>query len=154
MTSHIRRSAVSRRRLSCRNNTVVISYTSSIQGVTASQLHGFFEGWPNPPSPEEHLKLMRSSYRVVIARINGGLVVGFVTAISDGVLNAHIPLLEVLPEFRQQGVGTELMRRMLGHLDSLYAVDLMYDPDLQPFYDRLDFTESTGMIIRRLRNPI
>ena len=128
-----------------------ITYTSSVDGVTADQLRGFFVGWPNPPSPERHLELLRTSFRVVLAQVDGGQVVGFVTAISDGVLTAHIPLLEVLPEFQRQGVGTELMERILAHLDGLDAVDLICDAPLQPFYERLGFTEASGMIIRRAR---
>ena len=66
-------------------------------------LEGFFVDWPNPPSTETHLKLLSNSYKVVIAidpTINK--VVGFITAISDGVLSAYIPLLEVLPAHLQQ----------------------------------------------------
>ena len=40
----------------------------------------------------------------MLARDDAGRVVGFVTAISDGVLSAYIPLLEVLPEY--QGAGS------------------------------------------------
>jgi hypothetical protein len=32
-------------------------------------------------------------------------VVGFITAISDGVLTAYVPFLEVLPAHRRQGVA-------------------------------------------------
>jgi ribosomal protein S18 acetylase RimI-like enzyme len=129
----------------------VIRYTSSIQNVTVDQLSGFFVGWPDPPTPDEHLELLHSSYRVVLARIDGGRVIGYATAISDGVLNAHIPLLEVLPEFQRLGVGTELMRQMLVHLNSFYAIDLICDSVHKTFYERLDFAEATGMIIRRTR---
>ncbi len=131
--------------------TEVITYTSSIQAVTADQLRGFFVGWPAPPTPEDHLRLLRSSYRVALAQIDGGRVIGFVTAISDGVMNAHIPLLEVLTAYQGQGVGTELMKHILKQLDSLYAVDLICDLDLKAFYGRLGFGEATGMIIRRVR---
>lgn len=129
----------------------MIRYTSSIQNVTVDQLSGFFVGWPDPPTPDEHLELLHSSYRVVLARIDGGRVIGYATAISDGVLNAHIPLLEVLPEFQRLGVGTELMRQMLVHLNSFYAIDLICDSVHKTFYERLDFAEATGMIIRRTR---
>ena len=36
---------------------------------------------------------------------NTNQVVGFVTAISDGVLSAYIPFLEVLPEYKSIGIG-------------------------------------------------
>ena len=33
----------------------MISYSESIDGVSASDLSGFFVGWPNPPAPAMHL---------------------------------------------------------------------------------------------------
>jgi len=45
--------------------------------------------------------------------LDGNAVTGFVTAISDGVISAFIPLLEVLPEDQHQRIGTELVCRSL-----------------------------------------
>lgn len=56
------------------------------------------------------------------------------TAITDGVLAAFIPSLEVLPAYRGRGIGTELMRRMLTELARYPDVDLSCDAELQPFY--------------------
>jgi len=64
-------------------------------------------------------------------------VVGFVTAVGDGVLAAFIPLLEVLPAYRGRGIGAELVRRVLARLSSRYSIDLVCDPDLVPYYERL-----------------
>jgi ribosomal protein S18 acetylase RimI-like enzyme len=129
---------------------VPIEYTSSLDSVEPQHLQGFFEGWPSPPSPERHLDLLRGSYRIVLARELGSpRIVGFVNAISDGVLFAFIPLLEVLPSCRGRGIGSELIRRLLDELDDFYAVDLMCDPELQPFYDRFGMHRAVGMVIRR-----
>jgi GNAT superfamily N-acetyltransferase len=129
---------------------VPIEYTTSTEGVAPEHLEGFFEGWPKPPSLERHLEILRGSYRVVLAREQGSpAVVGFVTAISDGVLTAFVPLLEVLPGHRGCGIGTELVQRLFAELESFYAVDLMCDPELQPFYERLGMHRAVGMITRR-----
>ena len=129
---------------------VPIEYTTSLEGVAAEHLAGFFAGWPKPPSPGRHLEILRGSYRVVLARKQGSPdILGFVTAISDGVLTAFVPLLEVLPEHRGRGIGTELVRRLFAELEPLYAVDLMCDPELRPFYERLGMQRSVGMAIRR-----
>jgi len=79
----------------------------------------------------------------------GGLVLGFVTAISDGVLSAFIPLLEVLPERQGQGIGSELVRRILAELEDFYMVDLVCDPELEPFYRRFEMILLSSMGIRR-----
>ena len=75
-------------------------------------------------------------------------VIGFVTAISDGVLSAYVPLLEVLPSHQKRGIGHELMRRMLEMLDGLYMIDLLCDNDLQPFYEKVGMQRSQGMMVR------
>ena len=45
----------------------MIRYLYSAEGITADQLPGFFEGWPNPPSPETHLRLLTKSDEVILA---------------------------------------------------------------------------------------
>ncbi len=130
----------------------MIWYTDSTEGIAPADLTGFFAGWPNPPSPATHLRLLRGSHAVVLARDgepgHDGRVVGFITAVADGVLAAYIPLLEVLPEYQQQGIGGELMRRMLDRLSDYYMVDLLCDTDLQPYYERFGMRRATGMFAR------
>jgi GNAT superfamily N-acetyltransferase len=129
----------------------MIEYTESVEGLSPGQLDGFFvgAGWPAYPSPETHLRLLQSSDHVVLAiDRDAGIVVGLVTAISDGVLCAYIPLLEVRVRYQGRGVGTELMRRMLVRLGDYYMVDLLCDADLRPFYERLGMRPATGMMLR------
>jgi ribosomal protein S18 acetylase RimI-like enzyme len=127
----------------------MILYTESAAGITPGRLQGFFVGWPNPPSPATHRRLLEGSAAVVLALDGeGGPVVGFVTAITDGVLSAFIPYLEVLPAYQGRGIGTELMRRMLARLQHLHAIDLICDATLQPFYTRLGMRPTGGMVVR------
>ena len=128
----------------------MITYKYSIDGIEPRQVEGFFVGWPNPPSPETHLRILKNSTEAVLAIDDDtDAVVGFVTAVSDGVLAAYIPLLEVLPAYKGRGIGQELMRRMLDRLKTVYMVDLMFYTKLQPFYERFGMTPATGMMIRR-----
>jgi GNAT superfamily N-acetyltransferase len=108
----------------------MIQYQTSLEDVRADQLEGFFVGWPNPPTPTTHLEILKRASFVVLA-LNGSSVVGFVTAISDRILCAYIPLLEVLPAHQHQGIGSELMRRMLEILHEIYMIDLLCDPARQ-----------------------
>jgi len=127
----------------------MISYTDDPTGVTADQLHGFFVGWPNPPTPGAHLRLLHGSGLVELAiHEDTGQVVGFATAITDGVLSAYIPLLEVLPEHQERGIASELVRRLLKRLDHLYMIDLLCDAERQPFYEKLGMRPAGGMMIR------
>jgi len=127
----------------------MIRYLDSAEGIHASDLQGFFVDWPSAPSPDRHLELLRNSDEVMLAVDDEtGTVVGFVTAITDGVLAAYVPLLEVLPEHHGRGIGRELMTRILARLGDYYMVDLVCEPDLQPFYERLGMRPAFGMITR------
>jgi GNAT superfamily N-acetyltransferase len=112
-------------------------------------LEGFFAGWKSPRTPEEHLEILRGSDAVALAIDDeAGRVVGFATALTDGLQAAFIPLLEVLPDHRGRGIGTEFARRLLRALESIPCVDLTCDPSLQPFYARLGMLPSVGMVLR------
>ena len=125
----------------------MIHYAADPGPLTPRQLEGFFVDWPNPPRPETLLRLLHGSYRAVVAQ-DGEQVVGSVTAISDGVLSAYIPLLEVLPSYQGRGIGSELMRRLLGELEALYMVDVMCDAPLVPFYERFGLKRAAGLARR------
>lgn len=127
----------------------MVTYADTPEGLTPADLEGFFVGWPRPPAPERRLDLFRGSDLISLA-YDGSSLVGFATAISDGVLAAYIPFLEVLPSYQGQGIGSALVRRLLDRLDDLYMVDVVCDASVEPFYERLGFlTLDRGMGLRR-----
>jgi GNAT superfamily N-acetyltransferase len=126
-----------------------VRYTSSLEGIGEAHLSGgFWVDWPARPTAAAHLALLRGSEAAVLALDGDGQVIGFVTAVGDGVLAASIPLLEVLPAWQGQGIGSELVRRILDALGPRYMVDLVCDEDLVPFYERLGLAPSRAMIRR------
>lgn len=127
----------------------MIRYTDTLENITPAMLTGFFQGWPHPPSPQRHLQILKNSSYVVLAMDDErNRVVGFINAISDGILCAYIPLLEVLPEYRRQGIGKELTNRMLARLKNLYMIDLVCDESLAPFYVACGMSPAAGMVMR------
>ncbi|WP_035745116.1 GNAT family N-acetyltransferase [Haematomicrobium sanguinis] len=126
-----------------------ITYRPTNDGITPAMIEGFFVGWPNAPTAEKLLSVMEGSYRRVWA-LHDVRVVGFVNAISDGVCNAFLPWLEVLPEYQGRGIGTELVRRITDELREMYAIDVCCDPDVLPYYQRRGFIPLAGA---GLRNP-
>ncbi|UPK45623.1 GNAT family N-acetyltransferase [Paenibacillus pabuli] len=131
-----------------------ITFRDSLAGIGIDKLSGnFFEGWPTPPSTATFLKLLEQSYAVELAiDEETGKVVGFIQAISDGVLSAYIPLLEVLPEYQGKGIGTDLIKRMFNRLGDLYMIDLLCDNELQEFYGKQGMQKASGMVIRHYQN--
>lgn len=129
---------------------MAIRYTDNLNGITEEDIEGFFEGWPNPPRPARHLEILQASFKVWLA-LDEEKCVGFINAISDGILHAYIPLLEVLPPYRGLGIGTELVRRMEASLARVYAIDLVCDEGAAGFYQQLGYTQIIGMA-KRNRN--
>ncbi len=128
----------------------MIVYKTDLNGITKDQLKGFFVGWKDPLTPERHLEILQNSYIFVLAVDNEkNNVVGFVNALSDKLQFAFIPMLEVLPNFQNKGIGSKLMEIILSNLEHIDCVDLTCDPELQPFYERFKLLRSRGMVIRR-----
>ena len=128
-----------------------IIYSSKVNQLEPNQLQGFFVGWPKSPNAETHLEILQKSYSAWIALHNNSCV-GFINALSDDVFYAHIPLLEVLPKYQGYGIGTELVKRMLDTLDNMYAIDIICDETLVPFYKGLGLKKSVGMVVRDYKN--
>lgn len=126
-----------------------MNYQTHTETITEQMLNGFFVDWPNPPSPTTHLKLLQNSSHIILAiDPETNQVAGFITAISDGVLSAYIPLLEVLPAYQNQGIGKELVERMLEQLNELYMIDLCCDEDLVPYYKNFGMMQTNAMMKR------
>jgi len=107
----VRRPAASRchREQRARDNVVMaiagIDFVSTVDEIADDDLMGFFVGWKQRPSRCLRLAVLRASDRAVIARdVETQAVVGFITAISDGLIAAYITLLEVRPNIN--GVGS------------------------------------------------
>jgi ribosomal protein S18 acetylase RimI-like enzyme len=125
----------------------MIVYESGARDIGPEDLVGFFDGWPTPPSPKSLLRILQNSALAILAR-EGREVVGFINALSDGVMAVYIPLLEVRASHRHQGIGTELVRRVVAHFDDMYMIDVVCDADVAPFYERLGMGRLMGMAHR------
>ena len=121
----------------CKRSSII--YTKEIGSITEDMLSGFFVGWPNPPSAATHLRILQNSYRAIVAiDAETNKVVGFINAISDGVLSAYIPLLEVLKSYQGKRIGSWLVRLMRKECKNLYMVDICHDEELASFYAKFE----------------
>jgi len=123
------------------------NYSTDPKLLENLNLDGFFVGWPNPPTPMTLKKILNNSQHVVLAYEDNKLI-GFIYAISDAVLSAYIPLLEVLPSHQGKGIEKELTQRMLADLKSYYMIDLSCDDNVVPFYEKLGMRKNNSMFLR------
>ncbi len=97
-------------------NSPEISFSNDITLLEKLSPAGFFVGSPNPPSDKTLKRILSNSQHIYLA-IKDGQLIGFINAISDQVLSAYIPLLEVLPFYKKQGFnkGHSVMIRNYMH---------------------------------------
>lgn len=91
--------------------------------------------------------MLDQSYVAFVA-IEENRIVGFINAISDGILSAYIPLIEVTDRLKGNGIGSKLMQVMLSELEDFYMIDLCCDDGLVQFYERFSMRRTTGMAVR------
>jgi predicted N-acetyltransferase YhbS len=56
--------------------------------------------------------------------------------------------LEVRPGYQGQGIGEELMRRILAGTDRFYSVDLVCDAPLVTYYERFGMRGASSAVLR------
>ena len=76
-----------------------------------------------------------------IACYDGGKLVGYVDSVSNAVTDAYIQDLTVHPDYQNQGIGTELMNRIIAYLKErkIFWISVMFEENLAPFYRRFGF---------------
>jgi len=127
----------------------MIFYQDNLYNITPEMLEGFFDEWKSFPSQKKHFELLQnSSYIIIAVDKEKNVVVGFINAVSDGVLSAHIPFLEVIPQYKNRGIGSELAKRMFEKLKDFYMIDVVCDESLQGFYEKSGMKKYTAMVVR------
>ena len=69
-------------------------------------------------------------------------LIGYAQVISNQVTDAYIQDVMVHPDYQRQGIGTQLMEKLLSRLeeDGIYMVSIIYGEEaLRPFYERFGF---------------
>jgi aralkylamine N-acetyltransferase len=102
-------------------------------------------------NPELIRRIVTGSHCFVLA-CEGDEIIGMGRAISDGISDAYIQDVAVLPEFRGQGVGTGIVQEIVKKLrdDGLQWIGLIAGSHSHPFYRRLGFEEmpaATAMLL-------
>jgi ribosomal protein S18 acetylase RimI-like enzyme len=108
-------------------------------------------GWEFRASDPVRLAEMVAGSKYISTAHDGTVLVGFARAISDGVSNAFIASVCVLPEYRRRGIGGELVRRLMEGRDTIRFV-LHAHPDKHGFYKALGFEDAVNFLVRNRRS--
>ena len=97
-------------------------------------------------------ELIRATYAFAVAYHRGTRkTIGMVRAISDGIADAYVQDLVVLPEFRGHGVGGRLVKVLVAHClaNGIQWIALVAEPGTEGFYAPLGFTPMKNCIPMR-----
>lgn len=92
---------------------------------------------------ERDLADPRLQHSLHLCAYDGERLIGYAAIVGNGVTDAYIQDVMVHPDYQHQGVGTQLMERVLARLESdgIYMVSVIYGEEaLKPFYEKFGFT--------------
>ncbi len=90
-------------------------------------------------SQQQLIKAMKQSFYIIYAYDEEKLV-GTGRVISDGIINAYICGLGVLPQYRKNGIGTKMIQLLIGHCKKHNThIELFCEEELVPLYNNLGF---------------
>lgn len=82
------------------------------------------------------------------AAYDGDNLIGMGRSISDGVSDAYIQDVTVLPEYRKRGIGGRIIRLLVESLQArgIGWIGLIGEPGTRHFYEELGFSEMKDYI--------
>jgi ribosomal protein S18 acetylase RimI-like enzyme len=105
--------------------------------------------WKDEYNPDTLPALILGSFAFAVAVDNrDGYAIGMGRVLSDGISDAYIQDLVVLPEYRQKGVGKAIVAALVGACKSagITWISLIAEPETECFYMPLGFHVMTGHV--------
>jgi N-acetylglutamate synthase-like GNAT family acetyltransferase len=98
-------------------------------------------GWQQRVSdPIKFKKIMDGADRTIVA-FEGAQLIGFARALCDEVSNGYLSMLAVSPEKRMQGIGREIIKRLMGEEEEITWV-LRAGRGSGGFWEKIGFKRS------------
>ena len=98
--------------------------------------------WRDSYDPSKIKHLIKGSFAFAVAvDKTSKKAVGMGRLLSDGVSDAYIQDLVVLPRFRDKGIGKEIVKTLVEYCKSkgILWIGLIAEPDQDSFYSNLGF---------------
>lgn len=105
-------------------------------------------GWIDTTESDTEIlikKIIKSTFCFVIA-VDEGRIIGMGRSISDGVSDAYIQDVTVLPEYRKKGIGGKIIELLIEYLHSkeIGWIGLISEPGYNSFYHKQGFSIMQG----------
>ena len=98
-------------------------------------------GWEKRVADEEKFRLMMENASRTVVAFDGERIVGFARALCDEVSNGYIGTVAVAEDFRGQGIGREIVRRLVGDNPEITWV-LRAGRGSEEFWKKMGFSRS------------
>lgn len=98
-------------------------------------------GWAHRLGDDAWLAQLLASSRALVA-VEGGEIVGFARAVTDGLSNGYLSMVVVAPAFRHRGIGSRLVREMVDGQPGVTWVLRASRPGAREFFESLGFRPS------------
>ena len=84
-------------------------------------------GWTNYTRDPQMLEKAYRNSLLTLGAYDGEKLVGVIRAVGDGCSIVLIQDILVLPEYQRKGIGTALMKAILGYFSHVYQIQLATD---------------------------
>ena len=116
---------------------------SEQRDIPVEKLVALYEanGWSSAKKPALLQKALSNSATLISAWV-GGELIGIGNAITDGYLVVYYPHMLVHPKYQGQGIGSEMMKRLMERYRGFHQHMLVADGRAIDFYRKCGFTRA------------